>query len=103
MVGFIDFIIHILDFIIEPFILFLEIKDCSLNGGAFSSLIIKLSFNFIEFFFLEVAVSTHLFDDSLEFFAFSFELFGVFLIFLYFRLLRLSLLSEPLIFLFHLS
>ncbi len=84
MVSLVDFIIQVLDFVVEFFILLLKVEDGGFNWGAFSSFIFELSSDFVKLLFLEIAVSSHLLDDSFKFFAFSFDFFGVLLIILKF-------------------
>lgn len=103
MMSLVDFVSQVLDFVVESLVFFLKVEDSGFNRCAFSSFVLELSFDFVELLFLKIAVSSHLFDDSFELLAFSFKFFGVFLILLDFALLGLGLLSESLIFLFHLS
>lgn len=103
MIGFIELIAQIVKFIVKPFVFLLQIANSSLDWSAFSSLAFELSSDLIELFFLQIAVSAHLFDDSFQLLAFSLKLFGLVFIFLWLSLLGLSLLSKPLILFFDLS
>lgn len=77
--------------IIEPFILFLEIEDSSFNRSAFSSFALELSSDFVEFVFLKVALSSHLFNEPFKLFTFSLEFFCFILVLLNLSLLILTL------------
>ena len=101
--GLIDLIVKVLNFIIKSLVLLLKIQNSGFDWSAVSSFIFELSSDLFQLFILKITVSSHLFDDSFEFLSFSFQFFGLFLIFLDITLMWLSLLSESFILFFHFS
>lgn len=99
----IDLIVKVLNFIIKSLVLLLKVQNSGFDWCAFSSFVFELPSDLFQLFTLEIAISSHLFDDSFKFLSFSFEFFGLLLIFLDVALLWLSLLSEFFILLFHFS